>query len=579
MKTDILKSTLLSGFFLLFFIVYNIIISSFFFIFKISISKYYVLLALALSIVSTTFLLKKEKLLSLHKFYYVIISIVLPIVIIFISFFLNGKIIDFSYDGNAYHKTTIGLLKNGWNPIYEKAEEFDNASEIDQVYIDGTKNVNWVNHYAMASHIYQANIYAFTNNIECGKSINTLSIIILFLILFSFMALKLNKLLFPFLFGICAITYSVVSAQFLTTYIDLLNYIYLTLLLISLFMLEFPNSQNKHLGFILYFLCLLMTINIKFNTFAYAGIFCLVYYIYVIIRVRKKKLDSQYFKRFTGLSIVGVIVGVLVIGIIYPKNTITNGHPFYPLFGEGKIDIITKEQPANFVNKSSIEKYFISMFSQVENIHDASGKKATLKIPFTIHQNEYEHIKTTDARMSGNGVLFSGIFIISLLIIVLLSRNTYKNHKEVFIMTTIILATTCSLIVLFSESWWARYFPVTYYFVLISLLYLYLNKNVVIKRTSYLLIFIILINNFITFKESVKYSYDLNYNANFEYQNMLQQASGKTIDITTPIYIGAYYDIYHDLKNYNYKIIPHEDNLSDYNYLLSGLMYYKIESE
>ena len=344
-------------------------------------------------------------------------------------------------------------------------------------------------------------------------------------------------------------------------------------------MLEFPNSQNKHLGFILYFLCLLMTINIKFTTFAYAGIFCLVYYIYVIIRVRKKKLDSQYLKHFTGLSIVGVIVGVLVIGIIYPKNTITNGHPFYPLFGEGKIDIITREQPANFVNKSSIEKYFISMFSQVENIHEASGKKATLKIPFTIHQNEYEYIKTTDARMSGNGVLFSGIFIISLLIIVLLSRNTYKNNKELFIMTTIILATTCSLIVLFSESWWARYFPETYYFVLISLLYLYLNKNVIIKRTSYLLIFIILLNNFITFKESVKFSYDLNYNANFEYQNMLQLASGKTIDIATTVYIGAYYDIYHDLENYNYKIIPHEDNLSDYNYLLSGLMYYKIESE
>ena len=579
MKTDILKSTLLSGFFLLFFIVYNIIISSFFFIFKISISKYYVLLALVLSIVSTIFLLKKEKLLSLHKFYSVIISIILPIVIIFISFFLNGKIIDFSYDGNTYHKTTIGLLKNGWNPIYEQAEDFDNASDVGQVYIDGTYNVYWVNHYAMASHIYQANIYAFTNNIECGKSINTLSIIILFLILFSFMALKFNKLVFPFLFGICAITYSVVSAQFLTTYIDLLNYIYLTLLLISLFMLEFSGSQNKNLGFILYFLCLLMTINIKFTTFAYAGIFCLVYYIYVIIRVRKKKLDSQYLKRFTGLSIVGVIVGVLVIGIIYPKNIITNGHPFYPLFGEGKIDIITKQQPANFVNKSSIEKYFISMFSQVENIYDVSGKKATLKIPFTIHQNEYEHIKTTDARMSGNGVLFSGIFIISLLIIVLLSRNVYKNNKELFIMTTIILATTCSLIVLFSESWWARYFPETYYFVLISLLYLYLNKNVIIKRTSYLLIFIILLNNFITFKESVKFSYDLNYNANFEYQNMLQLASGKTIDIATTVYIGAYYDIFHDLENYNYKIIPHEDNLSDYNYLLSGLMYYKIESE
>ena len=60
MKEKILKSMLLSGMEILLFIVINILISSLMFIFKVSISKYYVIISLILSIIITLFLWKRE---------------------------------------------------------------------------------------------------------------------------------------------------------------------------------------------------------------------------------------------------------------------------------------------------------------------------------------------------------------------------------------------------------------------------------------------------------------------------------------------------------------------------------------
>ena len=96
MKINILKSTFLAGLFLLLFIFYNIFISSFLFIFKVSIAKYYTILVLILSIISIIILLKKLDLLSIKKIYCSIISIIIPIVIIIISLFLDGTITVFS---------------------------------------------------------------------------------------------------------------------------------------------------------------------------------------------------------------------------------------------------------------------------------------------------------------------------------------------------------------------------------------------------------------------------------------------------------------------------------------------------
>lgn len=586
MRTEVKKSLLLSGIFLLLFIVFNILISNALFIVKIEITKYNMIVSLLLCIFILLWVLKKFNLLSLKKFYNIIIALILPIALIVGSLFVNSKIMDFTFDGNTYHKATIGLLKEGWNPLYETAAEFDNGRE-NKIYIENSSSELWTelwtDCYARATHVYQANAYALTNNIESGKSINTLSIIALFLIIFSYLALRFKKIVFPFIFALCCITYSVVSAQYLTVYIDFFVYIYLLLLLFSFFVIEFRrNEKELNFGLLIYSLALLMLINIKFNSFAYAGIFCLGYYFYYIyMLIKKREKEQKFFVKFTTISAINVIVGVFIIGLsVYPKNFIEYGNPFYPLYGENKVDIITENQPAEFENLPAIEKYTRAMFSKTENMAKASGRETEYKIPFAVSKDEMNYIRMSDTRISGNGVLFSGIFIISLILLILTSIKMYHYNKKIFIMASIPLAITFLMIFLLSESWWARYFPQTYFIVLIVIFYLYLLKGKFYKVLLVVLFILVLANNGITLFKATEYSYDQNKLANNEFRLLEENVdpNNQFIVLQAPVFIGSLYDIYDNLPNYKFQLVPPEEKIDLSNTLMNGLVLWKWQN-
>ena len=581
MKQETRKCLLLVGIFLLFFIVANILISNMLFIFKIEITKFNMIIAYAITVILILLLLKKLGLSKYNKIKNIMLVIVLPTILILLSLFLNSKVMDFSYDGNTYHKATIGLLKEGWNPVYETASEFDNSRK-NKIYIENSSSELWTDCYARATHIFQANAYALTGSIESGKAVNTLSILSLFLIIFSYLSLKLKKIIFPLMFASCCATYSVVSAQYLTMYIDFFVYIYLLLLLLSFFIIEFNQSeQEQNIGFLIYSLSLIMLINIKFNSFAYAGIFCLGYYIYYIIKLIKHKIEKKFFVKFTIISTVCVIIGTCIIGLsVYVKNFIEYGNPFYPLFGEDKVDIITTNQPYEFKDKSTIEKYFISMFSEVENMAQASQRETNLKIPFTIRRTELNYISAPDTRISGNGVLFSGIFIISVLLLLVTSIKMYKDNKKVFIMCSIPLTITILMILLLSESWWARYFPQTYFIILTVILYLYFLKRKMYKSFLLILITLILINNSITFIQATRYNYSLTKSANNEFRLIKENVDkeNERLVIKTPIFIGSLYNISDNLKDYEIVVLKRNSDEELNNSLMNGLAYWKWES-
>ena len=441
----------------------------------------------------------------------------------------------------------------------------------------------WTDCYARATHVYQANAYALTNNIESGKSINTLSIIALFLIIFSYLALRFKKIVFPSIFALCCITYSVVSAQYLTVYIDFFVYIYLLLLLFSFFVIEFRrNEKELNFGLLIYSLALLMLINIKFNSFAYAGIFCLGYYFYYIyMLIKKREKEQKFFVKFTTISAINVIVGVFIIGLsVYPKNFIEYGNPFYPLYGENKVDIITENQPAEFENLPAIEKYTRAMFSKTENMAKASGRETEYKIPFAVSKDEMNYIRMSDTRISGNGVLFSGIFIISLILLILTSIKMYHYNKKIFIMASIPLAITFLMIFLLSESWWARYFPQTYFIVLIVIFYLYLLKGKFYKVLLVVLFILVLANNGITLFKATEYSYDQNKLANNEFRLLEENVdpNNQFIVLQAPVFIGSLYDIYDNLPNYKFQLVPPEEKIDLSNTLMNGLVLWKWQN-
>lgn len=518
---SIYKPIFLSAFFLLTFIFFNILTSSVFFIFKVSIQSWYFIFSLFLSVCSIIFLLKKKALLEEKKdiIKNIFIAVIFPIAIIFFSIFINGKIYDYTWDGNSYQKATTGMLAIGWNPLYEELEDFDDNS-LEQINI-GDESPIYINNYAKASNIFSANIYKFTGNIETSKAINTITISMMFLFTFSYLLYKEKSLLFSIAFSVCVVSYPVVCVQFLTNYIDLLVYAFLYLTIFSFFIFEeekFIFSKKDNL--FLFFMLIAISINIKFSLFGYAGVYCLIYYIWYIYRCVKGKLDKKFFKDFTITAILSVLVGVFVIGLsVYPKNLLDHGHPFYPIMGENSVEIVTQNQPKEFKEKSAIEKFFVSLFSEADDIIESSNEKIKLKIPFTIHEDELDHVGLPDLRLSGNGIFFSGIFLISIIIIVFLIKDLYNDNQRKCILFILPLSLTILMTFLFNEAWWARYFPQLYLFVLFAIILLEEKREIKwLSVTKWIFICLLLVNNFISFQVAVKSSYKNNVVCNMEFQ-------------------------------------------------------------
>lgn len=575
----------LSAFFLISFVFFNVLISTVFFIFKISIQKVFVLLALVGSIMITTIFLSKKHLLQDKKerLKNICISIIFPILIIVLSIFINGKIFDYTWDGNSYQKATTGMLAIGWNPLYQELEDFDDNSE-EKINI-GDESPIYINNYAKASNIFAANVYKLIGNIETGKSINTIVIVALFLFTFSFLLYKDKSIVFSIFFSICVITYPVICSQFLTNYIDILVYAFLYLTIFSFFILEeneFVFSKKDNL--LLFFMILTLAINIKFSLFGFVGMYCLGYYIWYIYRVLKGDLDKNFFLNFTITSILSVVIGVFVIGLsVYPKNFMDHGNPFFPLMGNDNVDIMFANQPKEFTGKAPLQKFLISLFSKAEDIFENSKDVINLKIPFTITKDEIANAGLPDLRLSGNGVFFSGIFLISLIIIVIFSKDLYNKNNKKLMLFFIPIFITVGMIFFLQEAWWARYFPQLYIFPLVALFLLNENSNIKLVRImQYVFIFVLLTNNFITFQDAVKRTYNNNVKCNIEFQ--LFESVPKTPDSIMVIYTtsfnGAKFNIIDRTREENIIFInQYSEDKTDINTFLNGKLEWRYEVE
>ena len=82
------------------------------------------------------------------------------VMIVIVASILN----EIAYDANLYHKLAIGILKMGYNPIYENVEEYLIKLKIpEECWYD---DQIWVGCYPKASWYFDSTIYAVTNWIE-----------------------------------------------------------------------------------------------------------------------------------------------------------------------------------------------------------------------------------------------------------------------------------------------------------------------------------------------------------------------------------------------------------------------------
>lgn len=426
-----------------------LVLFSFFRVFNILSVKEIFILSIICSGLLKYWLYKKEaKDFSIKK--------IIKIEAIYLAIFLitvgaSSQLYDTTYDGRAYHQEAIILLSEGYNPFYQQLDEDEELHAI------------WINHYPKAVEIVSAALYSFTGNIETGKAFNILFMISNILIGMGIF-LRWGRLSYGFglIFSLILSLNPVAICQSLTYYVDGQNWSLLlcAAYLILLYIFEKRLAWNMMLA-----LVIVSLVNIKFTALIYLLVMMAAFYVIQLLTVSKKEFLKSMM--ITGISI---LVAVFFIGFNpYVTNTLIKGHPFYPIYGENKVDIITGNSPDEFKNKNRFEKFYLSFLGKTGNIMSWwSDEKIALKIPFTFDINEIKAMAGCDLRVAGFGPFFSGIFLVSAVLYLLnklfTSRKTAREKENGLffgdtIWIDIVLFFVVFSVVINPEFWWARYVP------------------------------------------------------------------------------------------------------------------------
>lgn len=354
------------------------------------------------------------------------------------SFALGAWLWDSSFDGRAYHQEAILRLAFDYHPF--KA-----------ALTDGGPMGLWVEHYPKAVEIVGAACYRYTGSIEIAKGFS-----FWFLLSNLFLLAEAIPRLFPALadrrivrsIAVLAIAANpVVIAQLSTFYVDGLMYS----LLVGLVLLARPMMEKA--GWRYYpiaFSLVIAVLNLKFTSAVYAcmtiGGLCLYRFIQ----------ERRWFDHFHLHMGIAVLTGMLWVGFNpYVTNMLSKGHIFYPLFGEGKVDIMTGNSPVGFPELGRFAKFGAAFFGKTENVVPGNefGGVVHNKIPGLVYPKELTALFAPDCRIGGFGPLASLYMLLSLAFL-----YRWLRHWRWDVMHGLwLLALISSLSN--PEFWWARYAP------------------------------------------------------------------------------------------------------------------------
>lgn len=471
------------------FVFFVVILTAVAFIFHGAVSLIWLILALAGAIAITYWKLVKDKIVNSY------IWIALLLAIFIGSIAVSSKTLDSTWDGNDYHKTAIGEMRDGWNPVWEPVRDFQNSPR-NPLYTQGEKGfknnflTNWTDHYPKASWIFAANIYMLTGNIESGKATTLLSMIALFCFAFSFFYKYFGRhksIIIALLLSLNPI----VVAQIFSFYNDGLQGNLLMILILLLTMLvskQADQVKQRWLLLSLIVITITLTANLKFSGLAYAAIIAFCYYAFLVYRK-----DWKLVKQLTIAGILSVFLSVVVVGSSsYVVNTLRNNNPVFPLAGEGKIDIMTDKQPVSFINQPGLQKFVTNNFYATSNYDMFATEEPQFKIPFTVTKKELKAFEGgVDVRQAGYGVWFGGILAVSVIISIYLAFKYARGHKDKLVLTVLPLITIAVTVLAFDNTWWARYLPQLILFPIIVVIILFALR---IKVLPYLIAFALFVN-------------------------------------------------------------------------------------
>lgn len=474
------------GLFLLALILSTIVVSTAGFLVGFTINKFTFFISFALSAIFCIFISGKDK-------KQVLISIAISSLVLIGAIAVCGLVYDYSYDGNAYHKSMSGFLAYGWNPLKSTFFEYANKRFP---FVNATDT--WYDAYPKGSEIWGASIYAITGNIECGKSYNLLSIIITFVLsIWTLKKITRLKNLQLLIVGLLFAINPVMLTQVFTFYNDGFIWHMVLVCILSCVVLTYnPETEDNKILYSIIVIAINIGFNIKFSAIIFFALPCAGIYIYWLIRFIK---DNKYSKKFMLRSFIvfaaAVICAVLITGASsYVINTVRYNNPLYTMIGNGATDIITPNTPDAIKGKNNVEQFLVSLFSKTNNDY-RRHKQVELKFPLYFDSTEYIHMQSYDPRIAGWGLQFSGIFIISVISICFFNLRRVARQKKdkkngtdytFFHVTLLFIIISLVMISAVPAMWMARYAVFLFYIPAVAVIYCMENYNdkTVLKSTG-----------------------------------------------------------------------------------------------
>ena len=349
---------------------------------------------------------------------------------------ISAHFYDTTYDGQAYHQEAIIRLAQGWNPVYQTLSP-DIAGWL------------WVTHYAKGTWIVAASLYEMTGSIEYGKLPNLLLIAATFCITVSL--LLRTEVLSTSLAVVIAflLAFNPISAQQSLGFLVDGQLASLLTSLIAVLVYQF-FTQNAATRLLTLFLVVAL-VNVKFTAVPYTVVIGVGFVIAAILWKRLRELRAVIV-----YACAAFVIGIAGVGYNpYVTNTLNNGNPFFPLFGEGRIDALSDFTPPNFVERNRVERLFLSAFGKTSR---DSSHASELKVPFAVGRSEVVAFAAPNVKIGGWGPLFGGTLLLNALGIGALawsSRNDLRRALPHLFVMVIVLATA----LIHGEAWWARFAP------------------------------------------------------------------------------------------------------------------------
>ena len=411
-------------------------------------------------------------------------SLVICLVILIFWAAICSKIFDWSYDGMYYHKQAIITLAEGWNPFYE--------SSADAQHLNANANLwLWLNNYPKGIWICSAAIYIITDFLETAKAVNILFIIMLFGAAHStFTTVFEAKPLRAFIFAAAACLNPVYIVQIFTSYNDLA--VGVLIITAALLGMKIYNEKADNCDYALLWCVTAMSCLVKFTAPLLVGLILLAYCIGYVIKLAASKVNFKdmlpRFKKPAIIILSGFILGAALLGYNpYIWHIMRGQNIVYPVLGENSYDIMNTNPPKGFEDKPGFQKYFLSLASETNN-NISEGYR--VKIPFTVHEKEFDYLSHADTRLGGFGVWFSGICILAIVLAAMTALISWQKMRGEI---AILLIAFLILGLFFPEAWWARYASFTFYIPLFLLLYA--SEHSGFRPAAYAVVLVLAVNS------------------------------------------------------------------------------------